>query len=435
MAQGVRPRQPLTASPAGRGFRGSALARAGQAIGSLALGSLAIGSLAIGSLAGLLAVACSDATPPAAAPRAVDLAAIADTDLVDAVLDECHRPLRGHLDRIAAVVTLPDGAEVQLFAQLPDRLRTQAHDGSFLLRDDTVLRLGDDGATAAPTDAAERVRRLRTLLDGALLGPLHRAIGCTRAGASEWDVAQPGGGVVRLALRPGTLLPARLGEVTFGEHLRTTTTWVAKRAALPEFGECTLRFTFGDVTWAPDFFTAKPRVDAPSAPLPSHVRMTTQPGEARSPVPVLQEQPATSWLVVADPGAWPARHAAYRPLHASLEAQDQHVAGFPLLWRDGERAWLGAPFRRRADGPAFVAPDQFTVRELPAGRWLVVYPPAGDLAARIAAGERSLREALAARALEAAGPIVAQPFVHLQEGVPTEAKLAAPVVRLSVPVR
>ena len=420
MAQGVRPRQPLTAAPAGRGLGSSARARAG---------------LALGSLAGLLAVACGDATPPAAAPRAVDLAAIADADLVDAVLDECHRPLRGRLDRIAAVVTLPDGAEVHLFAQLPDQLRTQAQDGSYLLRDDTVLRLGDDGATAATADDAERVRRLRALLDGALLGPLHRAVACTRAGACEWDVTERGGGVVRLALQPGTLLPARLGDVTFGEHLRTTTTWVAKRSALPGLGDCTLRFTFGDVTWAPDFFTAKPRADAQPTPLPAHVRMTTQPGEARSPVPVLQEQPATAWLVIADPADWPARHAAYRPLHAALEAQDQHVAGFPLLWREGERSWLGAPFRRRADGPAFVVPHGFTVRELPAGRWLVVYPPAGDLTTRLADGERLLRETLAARGLEAAGPIVAQPFVHLQEGVPTDDKLAAPVVRLSVPVR
>ena len=84
------------------------------------------------------------------------------------------------------------------------------------------------------------------------------------------------------------------------------------------------------------------------------------------------------------------------------------------------------------DGPDFAAPAEWTVQALPAARWLVVYPPDGDLAQKRAAGERLLRDALAARHLTSVGPIVTQPFVHLEDGLPPADKLAAPTVRMAV---
>lgn len=386
-----------------------------------------------------LLTACGGDAPAEPLPRRVDLAGIADRDLVAAVLDECHRPLRGRLDRIAATVQLPDGAEVRLFAQLPDQLRVVEPGGSHLLLQDVAWRLGGEQAEPAPPATAERLRNLRTLLDTALLGPLHRAVDCRRTGPAEWELAAPDGGVARLALRPGTLLPASLtvaqGTVHFVDYLRTTTTWMVRRAALDGLGECTLQFALDDLRWSADFFSAGPRAPAPLAADPPRTRLPVTAGEAPSAVPFVVETAAMDWIVVADPGTWPLRSERYAPLHAELVRQDQHVAGFPVLWQEHAACWLAAPFRARRDGAAFVPPAGWTIRTQPAGRWLVVYPPAGDFAARLAAGERLLRDALAALGLTARGAVIAQPFFHLEEGEPPAEKLAVPVVRMSLPVQ
>jgi hypothetical protein len=77
-------------------------------------------------LLALLPPACGrdDDAPPA--PRAVDLAAIPGEQLAEAVLRECHAPLRSAMARLAATVTLPDGRVVTAFVELPDRLRAQS---------------------------------------------------------------------------------------------------------------------------------------------------------------------------------------------------------------------------------------------------------------------------------------------------------------------
>jgi hypothetical protein len=157
--------------------------------------------------------------------------------------------------------------------------------------------------------------------------------------------------------------------------------------------------------------------------------------EARSPTPILVESKALQWALIADPGSWPARAAAYAPVHAELERQRQQIAGFPLLWQEGAQRWLAAPFRARADGPEFAVPAGWNVRAHDAGRWLVVYPDTGDFDARLARGTALLQEALRAMELTARGPITAQPHFHLEEAVPTADKLGAPIVRMSVPVR
>ncbi|MBL9077906.1 MAG: hypothetical protein JNL08_10410 [Planctomycetes bacterium] len=391
-------------------------------------------SSAVAASALLALAGCGDA-PATPTPRAVDLAAIADAELVAAVLDECHRPLRGQLDRIAAVVTPPDGHQVQLFAELPRRLRCQTEQGSWLLVDDDAYRLGDDAAATVAAADRLRLQQLRTLLDAALFGPLHRATGCSRTGAATWQLAQPGGDPVTLALRPGTLLPAQLGQVQVLDYLRTPTTWIVRRAALDGLGPCDVRFVFNDLAWAPDFFAPPDRRDTAPRPATGTLRLPAQGSEPRSPVPVLVDAPALRVIVRADPGDWPGRCASYAPLHAELVRQQQRVAGFAMLWQQDGRAWLAAPFRRRDDGPEFAPPAGWTVRDFEAGRWLVVYPQDGDLAARVATGTRQLQDALAAQRLTAAGPVLAQPFVHLEEGEPPASKLAAPTVRMSVPVR
>ena len=371
------------------------------------------------------------------APRAVDVATIAPAELVDAVLDECHRPLRGRMQRVAATVTLPDGARVRLFAELPDRARVQSSEHRLLLRDGDVHRLD---ATPPTSDEAAFARRLVRLVDAAAFGPLHRATGCEPAADGGYDVATDGEGPPwRLELRPGTLLPrslARGGDaVRFDDYLRTSTTWVVRRATLAGLGTCELQFDDGGVAWREDFFDPPARSDAGSRdgtrtrmPLPGAVV------ESRSPTPIVVDARPSRWVLLDDPGTWPERVAAYLAVHEELVRQDQFLAGFPYYWREDDRRRFAAAFRRRPDGPEFEAPADWQVRDVPGGRWLVVYPRDGDLAQRTRNGERMLREELERRGLAARGPITAQPFVHLQDGAPPAAALADAVVRVGVPI-
>ena len=386
----------------------------------------------------LWSTACSPDPKSPPTPRAVDTAALVASQVPDAVLDECHAPLRGRMDRVQATIVTADGKETRAYAAFPDRLRVQDETGQFLARGGEVLRIGGTQA-ASPANAAERqhVLQLRRLLDAAALGPLHRATGCRRLGAAEFELTQPDGATFRMALRPGTLLPRSLqdreGEIDLVEWQHTSATWLVAVAAVPELGNCRVRFDVGDIQWAPDFFT--PPEARPAAPVQQHL---TDPGvvvERQSPTPILIEAKALGQVLLPDPGDWRARAAAYAPVHAELQRQDQVIAGFPQLWQQDGARWLAAPFRRRTDGPALVAKEPWRLHEIPAGRWLVVYPPEGDLAARIAAGEGMLQTALRERDLHPRGPILSQPWLHLEEGEPDPQALAAPKVRMAVPVQ
>ncbi len=386
----------------------------------------------------LLAACGGEQEPRPPVPRAVDTAALSDTKVVDAVLDECHRPLRGGLDRIAATVRLPDGTDVRLFAQLPDKLRAIVGREPFLAIGSRVVRLAESGTGDANADETARVLRIRSLLDAATLGPLHRATGCRRVGPATFDLTQPGGSTTRLELRAGTLLPQSFanagGVVHLREHFRTPAdTWIVTRAEIDGLGSCTVQFEFADLAWDADFFS----LPGERATKPDRARMQLPmgAGEPRSTVPVLVDFKAALRVVVDDPGAWAERAATYAPLHTEVERQRQQIAGFPQLWTENGRRRLGLCFRRRADGPEFAQPDGWNVTAVPEGKWLVVYPANGDVDAKVAAGTAALEAALTERGLRAAGPITAQPFLHLQEGAPDAAKLAAPVVRVAVPVR
>jgi hypothetical protein len=69
---------------------------------------------------------------------------------------------------------------------------------------------------------------------------------------------------------------------------------------------------------------------------------------------------------------------------------------------------------------------------VPEGRWLAVHPREGDVDARAATGRRQLEDTLAQRRVQAASPIVVQPWIHLHEGAPDEQKLATAEVRVAV---
>lgn len=386
-------------------------------------------------LLALLLAACGGGrdVAPTPMPRAVDVAAIPGERLADAVLQECHAPLRGAMARLAATVTLPDGRVVNAFAELPDRLRAQSTAGQFVLRGDEARRIdGDAPATTAQQDEA---RALRDLLDAAAFGPLHRAARCDRVDATTFAVAAADGATTRVTLRPGTLLPASFegprGAVAVHDYLRTPTSWVARELSVAGLGRCRVRFDSGAIDWSEDAFAwPDERQPAPDRP---RITAPGSGGEPQSATPVLAPGKATRWACVRDPVDWPARAAAYAPLHAELERQGQQIAGFPLLFEQDGARWLAAPFRRREGGAEFAVPAGWTVREA-SGDELVCYPEGGDVDARSAAGARALQQALAMAGRTARGPVTAQPFVHLHEGPPTAAKLATAKVRMAVRV-
>lgn len=408
--------------------------------------SAGVGLATLTVAAAVLIHACGaeGAQQPAPRARTVDVAAIAERDLVAAVLDECHRPLRGKIDSISAKVRPAEGMEVQLFAILPDKLRVQEANGSYLLTGDTVFRLGNAEARQPAPEAAARVRLLRTLLDAATFGPLHRATSCRRTGPHEFELTQPDGSLCKLRLRDHSLLPdsfaSAAGEVRIVEYLRTPTTWIAKQLEIDGLGRCGVFLDDRDIDWAPDFFAPPAAAKGESGAKSERGERTRMPvpgpvPESRSEVPVEGDAKATRWVCIADPGNWAARAAAYRPVHAELERQKQLIAGFPIFWQEEGKAWIAAPFRQRPNGPAFQAPKDWQLREVPAGRCLEVWPPGISLDEKRAAGERMLRQALEAKRLSAAGPILTQPYLHLQEGEPEPEKLASPVVRMAVAVR
>ena len=409
-----------------------------------------LATLIVVAAAGVAAIALTHgcgakgAQQPAPRARTVDVAAIAECDLVNAVLDECHKPLRGTMDSIAASVRPAGGTEVQLYAILPDQLRVLAADGCYLLTGGTVFRLEGAEAKEAAPEAAARVRLLRTVLDAATFGPLHRATGCRRTGPHEFELAQADGSSCKLRLRDHSLLPdsfaSATGKVRIVEYLRTPVTWIAKQLELDGLGRCDVVLRLGDVDWAPDFFAPPAATKGESAVKGERGQRNVMPvpgavPESRSEIPVEGELKATRWVCIADPGNWAARVAAYQPVHAELERQKQLIAGFPIFWQEESKAWLAVPFRQRANGPALEAPKNWQLREVPAGPCLQVWPPGQSLEEKVAAGERLLREALQTQRRPVAGPILTQYYLHLEDGEPSPEKLACPVVRMAVAVR
>jgi hypothetical protein len=379
---------------------------------------------------------CGDA----AANQLFDPATVPAERMAEAILEQCHQPLRGRMQELTATVHR-GSEEWQVIAAPPDRARVQGTDAVWLLRDQHVVRL-PTGEPASTADA-QRVHDLLRLVDAVAFGPLHRATRCRAAAAdagqpNAYALAQPDGSDVTLTLLPRTSLPHQLrwpnGDcVDLLAYQHTGTTWIAQGAASERLGGCRVRLDHHAVGFAADLF-ALPQERAGTAPAQRMVAPGTA-VESRSPTPILIDGKALQLWCVPDPGDWPGRTAAYTPLHRELETQQQQIAGFPCLWQQDEQRWLAAPFRARQGGPEFAAPATAQLRTLAAGRWLVVYPPAGDVAARIAEGERLLQAGLVEQRLTARGPITAQPHFHLHEGEPSAEKLATPVVRMAVAVQ
>lgn len=384
---------------------------------------------------------CGERAAAVATPRVVDTSGMTAQQLRLAVLAECHGDLQG-LSRCTARVTLADGTAVQAFCDLPDRIRAQWSGAHIRVLDgDRGFAVADQQVRELTAAERQRLAALRTLLDAALLGPLYRAADCEREGR-DLRVVTAGGDTWIVTLQQ--LVPVALqgphGTVHIVDWLRSQQpsmpTWIPSRAELGDLGACELQFGNEDLIWDDGFF-------APPQPQAGKLQLVLPP-DGSHPLPLPNLRPAVpteaenrpmQWLVLDDPGDWAARQQRFRQYHDVLAAQDQQDAGFVGYQRDGDHALMIIPFRQRPGGKPLAAPDGWNIRSLPAVPVLEVYPQSGDLAQRLAAGRELLERELARRHLTAAGPILAQPFFDLQDGVPPPARLAAPVVRVSVPLR
>lgn len=382
----------------------------------------------------LVVAACGDGTSAGAAPPIVDLATVVDAEVPVALVRACLGPLSG-LDQLAAEVTLPDGVVEKVCTRLPEAIRSQDQPAVFLVGDD-AWRVVGGVAEPLPPGRLARLRALRELLDVATLGPLRRCVVCTRVAATTFALLQPDGRTFTLTLAADTLLPETLvvGDRSHRVqgYLTTPATHVPQAIVAPELGACRVQITLHDAGWPPGWFS-RPQAGTPAAPKAT-VRMPTErtvsTGQPRT--PKVESVRALRWLCVDDPGDWERRAAIYRQHAEAVQAADQTLAGFPAFFRDGDRDRLAIGFRARDGAAPYVAPAGVEVRDLPAGRVLVVFPTGDDFAACAAQGAELLRQALLERKLSAAGPIVAQPYFHLQKEVPDADRLRSPTVRVSV---
>ncbi len=374
-------------------------------------------------------------------PRQADTAALTPSEAIALVLRESLGQLRG-MDRMLLQITLPDATVLQVQTALPTMLRSQSSDGvTQLLRNGAAIELRNGEKATLTGSELTQTLALLALCDAATLGPLRRASQCRRIGPYAFELVQQDGSSWQLQLRPNTLLPAQLGgpfgNVEFLEHLHTATTWILRRARLAPLGECTLRFVANDLP-ADDTQFELPKT-APKDALDPAVETSPKPRqmgrESQPTSPQIEVSKPVRWLICDDPGNWPARQQLVQLLATTLTNGGQSFAGFPCYFHEKDRARLAIGFRAKPDNAPFTPPIGYEIRDLQAGNVIVVFPVAGDYAERVALGETQLRAELRARQRTAAGPICAQPYLHLEEGLPPPEKLAAPVLRMSVAVR
>ena len=380
--------------------------------------------------------------------RLVDTSTISEKDLIAAILNECHTKLEKRMQQIKVMITIPDGRQLLVQADLPNRFRVQEGLRAYLLNGSTVQRL-DDGAANEPAIESEAhramVRPLSRVVDAIAFGPLYRATNCRREGA-DFILTDATGTTTKLQLYKGTLLPRAIiyssgqedpakASVYFDDYLRTKTTWIVNRATIDPIGTCSTSFEDGGVVFANDFFKAKSEYLKAD---PSKTTRMSAPGvvrESESTTPIQVVGKAMSWVVQSSSSNWSQQHKLYEPVIAELETQNQKISGFPMMWQEGGQQFLGAPFARRKSGKALIPPEGWKIETSKETSQLVVYPAKGSVEDRIRIGKAQLLRHVANRKLKMIGPIIAQPFLHLHEAVPSPSKLADCKVRMSVRIQ
>lgn len=347
------------------------------------------------------------------------------------------------MQQVKVAVTLPNERRLLVQADLPDRARVGEARNDFLLQDGKVHRLSKPDGNDPDDGDLLLIEPLVRIVDAASFGPLYRATSCRRDG-EHFVLMDQAGTKTLLHLFEGTLLPRSFTygtqAVRIEDYLRTSSTWVVKKATLAPLGTCGVFFEDGGILIPSGFF------DVPAEGTkkdPNENMRMTAPGTVRereSTTPILIDGRAAKWVLLeacdgwtAD--AWTKRHESYLPVYEELERQKQQIFGFPMLWQEDGHSRFGIPFRQRKDGPVVQARPEWRIGGSSPTRMLVVYPDKGSVEDRARVGTSLLQRALVNRKLKAVGPIVAQPFVHLHNGPPDTAKLNDCKVRMSVRVQ
>lgn len=380
--------------------------------------------------------------------RLVDQSRISEKDLIAAILKECHTKLEKRMQQIKVLVTIPSGRQLLVQADLPNRFRVQEGLRAYLINGPEVQRL-DDGAVNEPVTESEAhramMRPLSRIVDAVAFGPLYRATSCRRDGA-DFILTDATGTTTKLQLYKNTLLPSAIiysssqdaqaqASVYLDGYLRTKTTWIVNKATINPLGTCSTSFEDGGVVFANDFFKAKIKYLKAD---PGKTTRMSAPGvvrESESATPIQVVGKAMSWVMQSSGSSWSQQHKLYKPVIAELETQNQRISGFPMIWQEDGQQFLGAPFARRKAGKPLIPPEGWQIKTSPETSQLVVYPAKGSVEDRIRIGTTQLQRHVANRKLKMIGPIIAQPFLHLHEAVPSPSKLADCKVRMSVRIQ
>ena len=346
---------------------------------------------AIGALASLAACGGGDdGADGVPAPQPQRAAERDPAATLAAILERCHGARRGDFDAVALELReAADGVATTVAARLPSQLRVTTADGQSLVIDgDQVLRRTDSGAVE-PTDEATRtsMRQLAAAIGLLCLQPLERAEHVVRLAADRIGF-EVDGAEHELVHHPSLDAPRELvgpnARVVFVEWYDSGTTLMPIVVDLAGLGRRHLRFldvgvAFDDAT----FELGEPPKDG---------RRITLGGPAPSGTPRIESVDPVSWLMLRDPGDWPARYAAYRSAGQRLGPAGYGNGGDPLLVEDEAGSWFVVPFVTARDDPDEIAlgADERIV-ERGAGQVVVIDATAGDFEQRVARAADSIR--------------------------------------------
>ncbi len=326
--------------------------------------------------------------------------------MIDAILAHCQGHRRGSFAR--SLIELEGTERDRVSLDLPARMRVDRSSGEHLVVDGkTALRwTTDDAPRALESDELDEALALRELIGMALLQPLVSVNNPSRTGgeriAFDRGTGESGSSTrFELVYDAATDLPVSLegpaGTVRFVALLDTGKLHVPQVVELGRLGRKTLQVVETDWRFDASVFQPPRREDRPPD-------IVLGKGSGTS-IPSIAETTACSWLLLPDPGKWPARLELYSRTGMRLGAKGYTNAGDPVLVEEGEKHWFVVQFRGNRSDPEPVRPTSGeALREMPAQRCVSVHPEDGDFEDRVATGRAAVEKFIADKGLRAAGP-------------------------------
>ena len=376
---------------------------------------------------------------PSPSPRQ-ETRSLKPEELVEAVLRHHHGAIR---EQMAAVVIelreSAQGPKTNCVLDLPDRLRVNHPDGTIetLLREEGRRYPPDDHqGMALEGERLAHLHKLRHHLRAIVLRPLHIAtkVSATESGALSLELESGETWLLEVdlaKLNPVSLIgPA--GALQFLEFLDTGFTQHATRVRLTGFGERWIHIPDGGFEFESSLFS-HPRGEPIT--LPKTLTIVDD-GADRPPTPEIQKIPASSILVLKDPGGWTQRASAIDAAAKVLYEHGQTANGLPAYVREGSDNLITIPFRSDLErgSQRLGSLDGWNIREQPQHAALVVAPPAGTWEISIKDGRASIDTFLKREGLEQEGPLRVL-LIGIQGAIPSEEELQQLSLRLEQPIR